>query len=104
MKKMTFSELEKVFYEFNKEHGVTQQFQKPFLTAVVVYTGKGMIDGLTEVQRSYRIQSNNKFFLPSMLGNSLFGDCLDNTETGIRLDWYRGDWEVDYCYIEGTHV
>ena len=63
-------------------------------------TGKGMIDGLTEIQRSYRVQSNEKYFLPQMLGNSLFADCLDGTEFGVRLDWYKADWEVDYCYLE----
>lgn len=51
----------------------------------------------TEEQRSYEVISSNKYFMPNMLGSSIFGNCLDGTDQGVRLDWYN--WEVDYCYL-----
>jgi hypothetical protein len=40
-----------------------------------------------------------------MIGNSLFGDCLDGKDTRVRLDRYihheedAEKWKVEYCYI-----
>jgi len=32
-----------------------------------------------------------------MMGCSLFGDCLDGYDLGVRLDYYN--WKIDFCYF-----
>ena len=40
-----------------------------------------------------------------MGGYSIFGNCLDGTDQGVRLDWYMAEerdingWKVEDCYI-----
>jgi hypothetical protein len=100
MKKLTWSEMCKIMWDYNKEHGYTRKGNPTNIEAVVVFTGKGMNrDDYTEVQRSYQFSSDNKYFLSDQIGNSIFADCLDGTEHGVRLDWYIHEWEVDYCYM-----
>lgn len=53
----------------------------------------------TEKERSYRVSSNNKAFIPGQIGNSIFADCLDGMDIGVDLNYYR-NWVVDYCYME----
>lgn len=60
----------------------------------------------TLTECSYKVKSTAKYFDPSMIGNSLIGDCLDEKDLGVRLDIYMNRspsegarWEVDYCYI-----
>ena len=51
-------------------------------------------------QRSYLVNTNEgKWFKSAMLGNSLWGSCVDGTDRNVRLDWYLGDWKVEYCYL-----
>ena len=63
----------------------------------------------TELERSYQISSDAKYFDGNMSGNSLFGNCLDGKDLGVRLDYYMySGWKVDFCYIteykeEGAH-
>ena len=101
MEKLTWSEVTDKMWKFNKDNDIkTKGYKGPTLEAVVVFTGKGMNrDDYTEVQRSYQFSNHNKAFLPNMISNSIFADCLDGTEHGVRLDWYIHEWEVDYCYI-----
>ena len=51
--------------------------------------------------RSYEFRSDEKRFISGLGGNSIFAHTLDGKEHGVRLDWYIGDWEIDYCYIKG---
>jgi len=74
--------------------------------AVVVFTPESFSREFSEESRSYKISSDAKYFDGSKIGNSLFGECLDGTDSGVRLDWYMRllpeegkRWEVDYCYI-----
>jgi hypothetical protein len=77
--------------------------------AVVVFTESSFEKPFTEVERSYKISSGDKYFDGNMGGNSLYGDCLDGKDLGVRLDIYIYEgWKVDYCYIteykeEGAH-
>jgi hypothetical protein len=77
--------------------------------AVVVFTEDSFKKPYTELERSYKISSGDKYFDGNMGGNSLFGNCLDGTDLGVRLDIYIYEgWKVDYCYIteykeEGAH-
>ena len=74
--------------------------------AVVVFTKDSFKEEYSEESRSYKISSDAKYFDGSKIGNSLFGECLDGTDSGVRLDWYMKAlpeettrWVVDFCYI-----
>lgn len=101
MKKMTFEEVYDKFYKHNEEKGCSQFSDQERIVAVVVFKqGPWFNAEYTEQQRSYAFSSDNKYFIPGMGGNSIFADCLDGVERGVRLDWYLGKWQVDYCYIK----
>lgn len=88
MKRLTFKEL---------------QDNKNWKEAVIVFTEDSYSKPFTEIERSYRVHSDAKYFDSTKIGNSLFGDCLDGTDLGVRLDVYIHDienkWKVEYCYI-----
>lgn len=85
MKKMTLNELSN---------------NKSWKKAVIVFTKDSFNREYSEKSRSYEVSSNDKYFDGNMIGNSLFGNCLDGTDNDVRLDRYIGDWKVDYCYIK----
>ena len=103
MKKITWSELCKAMWKFNEEHGYTTKGNEKKLRGVVVFTEDSWNKPYTEIQRSYEFTSDNKAFLPNQLGYSIFANCLDGSDNGVRIDWYmKADekpWKVDYCYI-----
>lgn len=103
MKKITWSELEKAMWKFNEEHGYTTKGNEVVQEAVVVFTENSFNRPYTEKERSYMFSSDNKAFLPNQLGYSIFADCLDEKDLGVRIDWYMRDdknpWKVDYCYL-----
>lgn len=103
MKKMTFDEICERFAHHNLSHNVTSQFDDDErLTAVVVFKSENWPDKDYSLEsRSYRFTSDNKYFISGMGGNSIFANSLDKSDTGIRLDWYLQEWDVDYCYMEG---
>ena len=102
MNKISFSDLCDAFYKHNDSNNVTSQYEdKNCLYGVVVFKqGPWFKKEYTEVERSYRFSSDNKYFISGMGGNSIFASCLDGIEHGVRLDYYMGEWEIDYCYIE----
>lgn len=102
MKKLTFSEVEKIIYKHNEENNIKQQYQdNKALEFVMVFKNESFKQSYPLKSRSYSFRSDNKLFLPSMCGTSLYGSCLDGSEN-IRLDWYIGEWKIDYCYqLEG---
>ena len=74
--------------------------------AVIVFKEKSFEREFSETERSYEISRDNKYFNWQMNGNSLFGDCLDGKDNGVRLDIYMSllpkegkRWIEDYCYI-----
>ena len=77
--------------------------------AVLVFTESSFNIPYAEQERSYTISSDAKYFDGNMGGSSLFGNCLDGKDLGVRLDKYMYEgWKVDYCYIteykkEGAH-
>lgn len=72
---------------------------KDWETAVIVFTPESFNREYSVESRSYGINRDNKYFQSEMCGTSLYGFCLDGTDQGVRLDWYFGDWKIDYCYI-----
>lgn len=96
MKKITFSELEKAFWDFNQSHSNGEG--KEYITGVIVYKASNWDKEFTETERSYRTSSKNRAFQAGKISNSIFANCLDGKDLGVRLDWY--DWEIDYCYLD----
>ena len=103
MKKITWSELCKAMWNFNEEHGYTTKGNKERLEGVVVFTEDSFSKHFTEQERSYQFSSDNKAFIANQSSNSIFADCLDGTDDGVRIDWYMHDdkmpWKVEYCYL-----
>ena len=103
MKKITWGELCKAMWDFNEKHGYKTKGTEKYLRGVVVFTEDSWNRSYTETQRSYELTSDNKAFLSGQSSNSIFADCLDGRDLGVRLDWYMHDervpWKVDYCYL-----
>lgn len=102
MKKVTWSQMRDRMWKFNEEHNITAKGSKPdTLVAVVVLTEDSFNKPYTEVERSYRFSNHNKAFIADQISNSIFADCLDGNDSGVRLDWYiPTEWKVEYCYFE----
>jgi len=102
MKKITWNEMIEAMWKFNEEHGYKTKGNEKRLTGVVVFTENSFTAPYTELERSYEFTSDQKAFLPNQSSNSIFADCLDGTDLGVRLDWYMhgvDGWKVDYCYL-----
>lgn len=85
MKKLTLEQLEK---------------DTSWKKAVIVFTEDTWTKTYSEESRSYEISRDARYFNPNAISKSLFGDCLDGKDDGVRLDAYIGMyWKVDYCYI-----
>lgn len=98
---MTYTELVKKIREHNEGLSVRQFGDKDALTCVVVFKESNWPDKNYSLEsRSYCFRSDNKRFLPHMLGNSIFAGSLDGSDENVRLDYYLGEWEIDYCYIK----
>lgn len=105
MDKLTWREFREKMWQFNEEHGVTAKGIGPTIYGVVVMTADSFNKPYTETERSYRCSNHNKAFIANQCSNSIFADCLDGTDDGVRLDWYiPTDWKVDYCYFEEEKV
>ena len=108
MEKITIAQMFSAFEKHNEENGIESQFSDTSrLVGVVVFkqsSWPGAPRQYTLNERSYRVTSDNKRFIGGMCGNSIFADCLDGRDLGVRLDWYLKDWKVDYCYLVGKEV
>lgn len=102
MNKLTFSQLCNEFSKHNAENNVKQQFTDDNrLTGYVVFKSSNWPEQDYSLEsRTYRFASDNKYFIPEMIGNSIFANNLDGTDKCIRLEQYIGHWKIDYCYIE----
>lgn len=96
---MTYSKVKEIFQEWNRNHPGEE------LTAHIVFTVDSFMKEYPLLSRTYVVSSNNKAFRPNMGGYSIFGDSLDGTDCGVRLEQYmvaEGNiqgWKVEYCYI-----
>lgn len=96
MEKITYDEMERRFMEYNKEHGNGED--GTYISGVVVFAQSNWEKEFTETERSYRVQSNNRAFQAGKISNSIFANCLDGKDLGVRLDWYN--WTPEYCYMD----
>ncbi len=99
MKKISYAEFRDAMYKFNEEHSDGNSL----LCGVIVFTKDSFTADYTETERSYRTWSDNKGFQHGKCSNSIYADCLDGKDLGVRLDWYmhaEHPWKVEYCYLE----
>lgn len=96
---MKYSEMYNIFKEHNLRKGIKSQFgdNEP-LKAHIIYSKDNWEEKYTLEARTYIVRSDNKCFVPNMLGVSMFGDSLDGSDKGVRLDCY--DWKIERIYIE----
>ena len=93
IEKLTYRKLYDIMCDYNRRFPNTNG-----LSAIIVYKQDNFTVPYTEEQRSYRVWNSNKAFKSGMLSNSLYGDCIDGSDPGVRLDAYN--WSVEYCYLE----
>lgn len=101
MEIITFSELCNIFNKHNEDNNITQQFsdKNPLIGGICFH--KNSFNGdFTEKERTYTFRSDNKYFISGLNGKSIFANCEDGTDQGIRLDYYLNHWTVDYCFIK----
>ena len=103
MEKITYAQFVEAMRNFNKTEAFTTKGTQKVLKGVIVFTEDSFDKPYTETERSYMTTSDNKFFFSNMISNSIYADCLDGKDLGVRLDWYMygndDNWKVDYCYL-----
>lgn len=102
MEKITYAQFAEAMRKFNETEAFAVKGNQKILKGVIVFTQDSFNKPYTETERSYKTTSDNKAFFPNMISNSIFADCLDGKDLGVRLDWYMGGkdgWKVDYCYL-----
>lgn len=108
MKKITYEELTEAFRNFNESKGYRRCGDcNEKISGVIVFTEDSFNEKYPLESRSYRVTSDNKAFLGASLGYSIFGNSLDGSDLGVRLEGYidverggKGGWHVDYCYLD----
>lgn len=96
MERISFGKLCEIMSTYNARFPEKQE--EAHLSGVIVYKQSNFDKPYSETSRSYRVSNNNRAFQHGKIANSIFGHCLDGTDDGVRLDWYK--WAVDYCYME----
>ena len=99
-KKLTYGELVHIFRNHEKDE------TKRHLTGAIVFTEDSFTETYSLESRTYIISSNNKAFMPNMLGYSIYGSSKDGTDPMVRLESVMAaekggpkGWKVDYCYL-----
>ncbi|MCI9169324.1 MAG: hypothetical protein HFF42_00065 [Lawsonibacter sp.] len=101
---MEYKQLKELLFQHECKHPNTH------LSAYITFASFGP-DNKTEYpwkSRTYLVSSDNKAFQPNKGGYSIFGDCLDGTDQGVRLEQYikeehggNDGWVVEDCGIAG---
>lgn len=101
MEKISYAELCNSFRAYNMANRYSTKGTPTKISGVVVISQESFTQEYSLEQRSYRVTSDNKAFFRGACSNSVFADCLDGVDLGVRLDWYiPTDWKVEYCYLE----
>ena len=96
---MKYQDLREILCQAAKEKRVVDAF--------VTFTPDSFENAYTQLERTYLFTSNNKAFAsPSCGGYSIFGDCMDGKDSGVRLERYMADekggkdgWKIENCGI-----
>lgn len=101
---MSWKELKEKFREYEKE----RNYKENPLYARVVFAQKSFGREYSEASRTYEFSSDNKAFQSQMSGYSIFGNAIDGSDLGVRLDYYMADerggkngWIIEKCYLLG---
>lgn len=92
---MSYAELTTLFRSVNDKH------LDP-IVGYIVFTDDSFDKPYNEESRTYAISSNNKAYQSGMGGYSIYGSCLDGTDSCLRLEGYmRGEnaWKIEKCYM-----
>lgn len=90
---MEWGDIIALFREYNHTVSINA---KP-LTAYIIYDASNWNKVFHENFRTYVVNSWSNLFIDDKISNSLFGNCLDLLEFGVRLDWYN--WKREKCYL-----
>lgn len=72
------------------------------LTGHIVFAQSSFAKEYSKESRTYVVSSDNKRWHPDMISNSIWGNCLDGSESDVKLsDYMFGDnaWEIEDCFI-----
>lgn len=104
---MDYKQLKELLYQHECKHPETH------LTAYITFSSFGPNNQKEYPwkSRTYLISSDNKAFQPNMGGYSIFGSCLDGTDSCLRMDGLvaeeqggKDGWIVEDCGIAGYLV
>lgn len=88
MKQVTYTEMEREFYNEQGKY------------ALITYKQENFDKEYSEKSRTYMVGSYNKCFQGGKISNSMFGSCIDGTDIGVRLDLYN--WKIEKIIILET--
>lgn len=88
MKQVTYSQMQEELYDQENKY------------VLITYKQENWDKEYSEQSRTYMVGSYNKCFKSGMLGNSMYGSCIDGTDVGVRLDWYN--WKVEKIMLLET--
>lgn len=107
MERMTYQEAKEYLIRYNEQNGYTTKGMEKHCTMIAVIDQKSFKKEYSLESRSYEFTNDNKAFLPSNLGYSIFASSLDGTDPYVRLEQYlkeeqggKDGWIVEYCYIK----
>ena len=90
MKEVTYSQLKENFYDKENKY------------ALIVYDQSNFNKKYNEKARTYLISSDNRCFQSGKISNSLFGSCLDGTDTFVKLSDYN--WKIEKVIMLETEA
>lgn len=88
MKEVTYSKLKEEFCDKENKY------------ALIIYSQSNFNKEYSELSRTYLISSDNRCFQSGKISNSLFGSCLDGTDTFVKLSDYN--WKIEKVIILET--
>lgn len=85
--------------------------QRLHICGFIVFTNDSFKDDYSEHDRTYFVSSDNKAFQPHKGGYSIFANCLDGKDLGVRIEQYmaaehggKDGWKVERCYIDTEQI
>lgn len=91
---MTFGELETIMKEANRSGRK--------ISGYVTISQESFSKEYSKAARTYLFSSDNKRWLPNMCSASIWGDCLDGSDNGVKLSDYlfgKDCWKIEDCGI-----
>lgn len=91
----SYSQLSEYLYEMNRNN------EGP-IDAYIVFTPDSFTKEYTQKSRTYFFPSDSKAFRSDACSSSIWADCADGTECGVRIDLYMKcdkPWKVQECGI-----